>query len=151
MVSSANQSVGMNVILWLSHQFIWMGQSGSGFNMEQSQNDWIFGESLSFMPSIAFKCEWKGPIIFINYTWVQCAVWSAESILGSPCSKKLLGAVLQFLQLMEPPMDSWVLLEIVPALQLMKLLWPTNATNSSFGLTSCNTECICLIGVKFNL
>ena len=37
MVSSANQRVGMNVILRLSHQFIQMGQLG--FNAEQSQND----------------------------------------------------------------------------------------------------------------
>ena len=33
----ANQRVGMNVILGLSHHFIQMGQSG--FNAEQSQND----------------------------------------------------------------------------------------------------------------
>ncbi len=33
----ANQRVGMNVILGISHQFIQMGQSG--FNVEQSQND----------------------------------------------------------------------------------------------------------------
>ncbi len=37
MVSSANQKVGMNVILGLSQQFIQMGQLG--FNAEQSQND----------------------------------------------------------------------------------------------------------------
>ncbi len=37
MVSSANQKVGMNVILGLSHQFIQMGQLG--FNVEQSQNN----------------------------------------------------------------------------------------------------------------
>ena len=37
MVSSANQRVGMNVILGLSQQFIQMGQLG--FNAEQSQND----------------------------------------------------------------------------------------------------------------
>ena len=37
MVSSANQRVGMKVILGLSHQFIQMGQSG--FNVEQSQNN----------------------------------------------------------------------------------------------------------------
>ena len=37
MVSSANQRVGMNVILGLSHQFIQMKQSG--FNVEKSQND----------------------------------------------------------------------------------------------------------------
>ena len=37
MVSSANQRVGMNVILGLSQQFIQMGQLG--FNVEQSQND----------------------------------------------------------------------------------------------------------------
>ena len=36
-VSSANQRVGMNVILGLSYQFIQMGQSG--FNVEQSQNN----------------------------------------------------------------------------------------------------------------
>ena len=35
MVSSANQRVGMNVILGLSHQLIQMGQLG--FNVEQSQ------------------------------------------------------------------------------------------------------------------
>ena len=37
MVSSANQRVGMSVILGLSHQFIQMGQLG--FNAEQSQNN----------------------------------------------------------------------------------------------------------------
>ena len=37
MVSSANQKVGVTVILGLSHQFIQMGQSG--FNVEQSQKD----------------------------------------------------------------------------------------------------------------
>ena len=37
MVSSANQRVGMSVILGLSHQFIQMGQLG--FNVEQIQND----------------------------------------------------------------------------------------------------------------
>ena len=37
MESSANQKVGMKVILELSHQFIQMGKSG--FNVEQSQND----------------------------------------------------------------------------------------------------------------
>jgi hypothetical protein len=34
MVSSTNQSVGMNVILGLSHQFIQMGKSG--FNAEEN-------------------------------------------------------------------------------------------------------------------
>jgi hypothetical protein len=37
MVSSANQKVGMKVVLGLSHQFMQMGQSG--FNMKQNQND----------------------------------------------------------------------------------------------------------------
>ena len=42
MVSSANQKVGMKVILGLSHQFIQMEQSG--FNAEQSLNDSTSGE-----------------------------------------------------------------------------------------------------------
>jgi hypothetical protein len=37
MVSSANQRVGMEVILGLSHQFIQIGQSG--FYAEQNKND----------------------------------------------------------------------------------------------------------------
>ncbi len=49
MASSANQGVGMKVILGLSHQFIQMGQSG--FNMEQSQNDWTFRELYLFQQS----------------------------------------------------------------------------------------------------
>ena len=47
MVSSANQRVGMNVILGLSHQFIRMGQSG--FNAEQSQNDLTLEELHLFL------------------------------------------------------------------------------------------------------
>jgi hypothetical protein len=45
-VSSANQKVGMKVILGLSYQLIQMGQSG--FNVEQDLNDLILGESHPF-------------------------------------------------------------------------------------------------------
>ena len=49
MVSSANQKVGMKVILGLSHQFIWM--RWSGFIVEQNRNDSTYEESHLFQQS----------------------------------------------------------------------------------------------------
>ncbi len=86
MVSSTNQRVGMSVILGLSHQFIQMGQLG--FNAEQSQNDWILGESHLFLTTRlnSHKCyffrlspSYTNTYALLNswsLSWHLCGQWT---------------------------------------------------------------------------